>query len=78
VSVPNSEPWRGGTWQVIYNEYKLFQWQEGFAAFSVSQSNLERVEDYIRDQEIHHRRMSFTEEWNALLEKHGITLNRAA
>ena len=51
---------------------------EGFAAFSVSQSNLGKVKDYIRDQEIHHRRMSFAEEWNALLEKHGITLNRAA
>jgi len=50
---------------------------EGFAAFSVSQSNLGKVKDYIRDQEIHHRRISFAEEWNALLEKHGITLNRA-
>ena len=63
---------------MTYNEYKLFQWQEGFAAFSVSQSNLEKVQEYIRDQEIHHRRMSFAEEWNALLEKYGITLNRAA
>jgi len=51
---------------------------EGFAAFSVSQSNLGKVKDYIRDQEIHHRRISFAEESNALLEKHGITLNRAA
>jgi len=51
---------------------------EGFAAFSVSQSNLGKVKDYIRDQEIHHRRMNFAEEWNALLEKHGITLSRAA
>ena len=63
---------------MIYNESKLFQWQEGFAAFSVSQSNMERVQEYIRDQQIHHHRMSFAEEWNALLEKHGITLNRAA
>ena len=63
---------------MIYNESRLFQWQEGFAAFSVSQSNLEKVQEYIRDQEIHRRRMNFAEEWNALLEKHGITLNRAA
>src|SRR5947209_3263600 len=68
----------GSSSWVRENESKLFQWQEGFAAFSVSQSNLERVKAYIRDQKIHHRRMSFAEEWNALLEKHGITLNRAA
>ena len=68
----------GSSSWVRENESKLFQWQEGFAAFSVSQSNLEKVKDYIRDQEIHHRRISFAEEWNALLEKHGITLNRAA
>ncbi|PYY03657.1 MAG: transposase [Acidobacteria bacterium] len=68
----------GSSSWVRENESKLFQWQEGFAAFSVSQSNMERVQEYIRDQQIHHRRMSFAEEWNALLEKHGITLNRAA
>src|SRR5437868_13908163 len=68
----------GSSSWVRENEYKLFQWQEGFAAFSVSQSSLEKVKDYIRDQQIHHRRISFAEEWNALLEKHGITLNRAA
>ena len=68
----------GSSSWVRENEYKLFQWQEGFAAFSVSQSNLEKVKEYIRDQEIHQRRISFAEEWNALLEKHGITLNRAA
>ncbi|PYY10052.1 MAG: IS200/IS605 family transposase [Acidobacteria bacterium] len=63
------------TW-VRENEYKLFQWQEGFAAFSVSQSNLEKVKEYVCDQERHHRKMSFAEEWNAFLQKHGISLTR--
>jgi hypothetical protein len=56
----------------------LFEWQEGFAAFSVSLSNLEKVKEYVRDQEKHHRKMSFAEEWNALLKKHGISLAKSA
>ena len=68
----------GSSRWVRENEFKLFEWQEGFAAFSVSQSNLEKVTEYIRNQEVHHQRMSFAEEWNALLKKHGISLNRAA
>jgi putative transposase len=49
-----------------------FAWQGGYGAFSVSESNLPVVEDYIRNQEEHHRRMSFEEEFRLLLEKHGM------
>lgn len=65
---------KGSSFWVRENEYNLFEWQEGFAAFSVSLSNVEKVKAYIRDQEKHHRKMTFAEEWNALLKKHGITL----
>ena len=68
----------GSSRWVRENEFKLFEWQEGFSAFSVSQSNVEKVSEYIRNQEVHHRRMSFAEEWDALLKKHGLSLNRAA
>ena len=49
-----------------------FQWQGGYAAFSVSHSNLERVRAYVRRQEEHHRKMGFQDELRALLRKHGI------
>lgn len=49
-----------------------FAWQEGYAAFSVSVSNLARVAEYVRNQPEHHRHRTFEEEFPALLKKHGI------
>ena len=49
-----------------------FSWQEGYAAFSVSASNVAAVARYVRTQESHHRKMSFEEEIFALLRKHGV------
>ena len=53
-------------------DYADFQWQGGYAAFSVSPSNLERVKRYISNQEEHHRRGSFQDELRALLRKHDV------
>jgi REP element-mobilizing transposase RayT len=52
--------------------FEGFQWQAGYGAFSVSQSNVEQVVAYIRDQEEHHRRFDFKTEFRRLLERHGI------
>jgi putative transposase len=49
-----------------------FNWQNGYGAFSVSQSARESVFSYIAKQEIHHRRMTFQDEFRALLNQHGI------
>lgn len=49
-----------------------FAWQNGYAAFTVSASNEKAVFDYIRQQEEHHRHISFEEEFVALLRKHGV------
>ena len=49
-----------------------FAWQTGFAAFSVSMSVLPEVTRYIREQEKHHRKMTFQQELVALLKKHNI------
>jgi REP-associated tyrosine transposase len=49
-----------------------FAWQEGYSAFSVSISNTAVVAKYIRSQEQHHRKMTFGQEYRALLRKHGI------
>lgn len=49
-----------------------FHWQKGYGAFSVSQSNVEDVTTYIANQDEHHRRRTFQEEFRLLLERHGI------
>jgi len=49
-----------------------FAWQEGYGAFSVSASSLERVKSYIANQERHHRKMTFEEEFIGFLRKHRI------
>jgi len=54
-----------------------FAWQEGYAAFSVSSSNVPAVIRYIQNQESHHRRMDFDAELLALLRKHGIEFDPA-
>lgn len=48
-----------------------FAWQRRYGAFTVSES-LERVRNYIRNQEAHHRRTTFEEEYKALLRAHRV------
>jgi REP element-mobilizing transposase RayT len=50
-----------------------FQWQNGYGAFSVSSSQLDKVTTYIRSQREHHRKMSFEQEFLALLKKAGVS-----
>ena len=49
-----------------------FEWQRGYGAFSVSQSMRQRVGEYIRNQEQHHRKQSFKEEYFTLLRNHQV------
>ena len=49
-----------------------FSWQEGYGAFSVSHSHLDRVANYILNQETHHRRKSFQQEYVEFLERHRV------
>ena len=49
-----------------------FQWQTGYAGFSVSQSQLPDVSNYIESQAEHHRRMTFQDELRALFRRHGM------
>ena len=51
---------------------KHFQWQEGYAAFTVSPSARTAVQEYIADQEEHHRHHSFREELVKFLQKSGL------
>jgi putative transposase len=52
---------------------RSFGWQDGYSAFTVSQSQTERVAEYIRHQEKHHRTKSFREELVLLLKGHEVS-----
>ena len=49
-----------------------FAWQAGYGAFSVSQSQIEIVTNYIRNQAEHHAKTTFQQEYRAMLRKHEI------
>lgn len=55
-----------------------FRWQKGYGAFSVSSSNISVVIKYIDNQEVHHRKMSFEQEFIALLNRHGVRYDPTA
>jgi putative transposase len=57
---------------VVANQDRLFSWQEGYAIFSASWTHTPALRRYIADQEAHHRRSSFAEELQRLLEKNGM------
>lgn len=49
-----------------------FQWQSGYGAFSIGQSQVAVVRKYIAGQKEHHRRVTFQDEYRRLLEKYEI------
>ena len=49
-----------------------FHWQGGYAAFSVSQSNIPDVIAYIENQEEHHKHVTFQDEYRAFLNAYGV------
>ncbi len=56
--------------QKLFNQ--KFSWQRGFGAFSVSASQFDIVKNYIKNQEEHHRRKTFKEEYDEWREKYGV------
>jgi REP element-mobilizing transposase RayT len=68
VAKTNSSRWVREKWPGA-----RFSWQTGYGAFSVSRSNVPDVMEYIRKQDEHHKRISFQDEFLALLKKHGVT-----
>ena len=55
------------------NDHQLiksrFEWQEGYAVFSYSQSHIDNVYQYIASQEEHHKKQNFREEYIEILDK---------
>ncbi|TDO70473.1 REP element-mobilizing transposase RayT [Flavobacterium chryseum] len=61
----NSSKWINESKFVNYH----FEWQEGYGAFSYSKSQLKAVINYIQQQELHHKKKTFKEEYIDFLEK---------
>jgi hypothetical protein len=57
------------------SQYANFYWQEGYAAFSVGQVGLEKVIEYIENQQKHHERVSFQEEVRQFFKWYGLELD---
>jgi putative transposase len=53
-------------------EFASFHWQSGYGAFSVSQSAVDEVREYIRRQHEHHKQVSFQDELRAFLRRYEI------
>ncbi len=64
----NSSKWVHET----FPEHSAFAWQEGYGAFSIGISQVEDTVAYIANQQEHHRRKTFQEEFVSFLEKHKI------
>ena len=56
-------------------QYADFHWQSGYGIFSVSESNVEKVKQYIANQEEHHKKMSFQDEFRLLCRRHGVPID---
>jgi len=64
----NSSGWVHAT----FSDKGDFAWQEGYGAFTVSESQADKLRQYIGNHLEHHRRLSFKEEFIQLLEAHGV------
>jgi putative transposase len=56
----------------MFNECSDFEWQEGYGAFSIGVSGIEDTTKYIQGQKEHHAKMTFKEELEAFLKRHGM------
>ncbi|MEI9909386.1 MAG: hypothetical protein WDO71_06815 [Bacteroidota bacterium] len=53
----------------------MFRWQEGYGAFSYSKSQIPQVATYIENQEAHHKKITFLDEYRQFLKKFEIEYN---
>ena len=60
----------------VFPDAKDFSWQNGYAAFSVGPSDIDRIKKYIANQKIHHAGQSFEDEFVEILTGHEIEVDR--
>jgi putative transposase len=71
-----SSAWVKGQKPELKDPYLIkFQWQAGYAVFSVSESNVAKVKAYFENQDEHHKRVTFEEEYREFLTKHGVAFD---
>jgi putative transposase len=66
---------KGGSSKWVHDtfaRYRKFAWQDGYGAFSVSASQVDKTTAYINGQKEHHRKRTFEEEFIEFLDKHGV------
>ena len=66
---------KGNSSKWINEQKKLkhkFAWQEGYGAFSVSEFRIPAATRYVREQETHHRKQTFKEEFVRILKRHRV------
>ncbi len=71
---------KGKTSEWIHGRFpnlRVFQWQGGYGAFSVSPSHKEAMVHYIATQQEHHKTVSFQDEFRRLLEIYKVTYDEA-
>jgi hypothetical protein len=64
--------WENDYRQVMVTLQAVFSWGRGYGAFSVSQSHVDQVAAYIANQETHHRKKPFGEEFEVFVKKYGL------
>jgi putative transposase len=57
--------------------YSGFYWQDGYGIFSVNPTELNKVIDYISNQEEHHKKISFKDEFRAFLKKYKVEFDES-
>ncbi len=70
---------KGGSSKWVHDtvrEHRKFAWQNGYGAFSVSASQVDRTISYINSQKQHHRKRTFEDEFIEFLDKHGVAYDR--
>lgn len=60
----------------VFPDAAYFSWQNGYGAFTVSESQVAIVERYIANQKVHHKKQTFEGEFIELLEKNGIEADK--
>jgi putative transposase len=56
-------------------EYRSFSWQNGYGSFSISKSGYDDLRKYIQNQEEHHKRVPYKEEYRKLMDAYGVDYN---
>jgi putative transposase len=55
--------------------HEKFAWQTGYAAYAVSESQLQKVFQYIKSQKVHHAKTTFLKEYDEFIKVHGFETN---